>query len=212
MFTLAYSCTYIFTRGELRMSKSITYRVLLIALAVVAAISFMPFTAQYAHALTGSEVDAMIEALPSPEKVTLKDFTAVDKASSAMSKLDGDDNISDENFTKIIALAGALDEIQKNVNAFKLKGVKVKVGKKKATISWKKPTVKRVGLKYTYVVYQNGKKIGTTKSTKFVAKKLKKGKTYKFKVKAFVTLKYSDGTKEKVYTKASKVVKSKKIK
>ena len=96
----------------------------------------------------------------------------------------------------------------RTVQKKKVTKVKVKAGKKKATISWKS-----LGKGYTYTVYQLNPKTGaykavkTTKKTKVVVKKLKKGKKYFFKVQA----------KKKVggyvaLTKESKVVKSKKIK
>ena len=85
---------------------------------------------------------------------------------------------------------------------------KVKAGKKKATITWKK-----VGGAQGYEIYRSTKKngkyakvktINNASTVKTANTKLKKGKTYFYKIKAFNTV---DG--QKVYTGFSAVKKVK---
>ncbi len=59
----------------------------------------------------------------------------------------------------------------------KVKNVKIKVGKKKATISWKKAkNAKKYVVKYSYKKNMKGAKTKTTKKLKLTIKKLKSGK------------------------------------
>ena len=86
-----------------------------------------------------------------------------------------------------------------------VKKVKAKAKKKSALVSWKK-----VGKGFTYEVYRSTnpiksfKKVKTLKKLKVTVKKLKKGKTYYFKVRAFKKV----GGK-KVYTGYSNITKAK---
>ena len=86
--------------------------------------------------------------------------------------------------------------------------VKAKAGKKRAAIRWKK-----VSGASGYKVYRSAKKNGKYKAVKtikkqrtvaFTNKKLKKGKTYYYKVRAYRTVKG-----KKVYSPYSKAVKAK---
>ena len=88
----------------------------------------------------------------------------------------------------------------------KVSGIKVKAGKKKATVKWKK-----ISYASGYEIYRSTKakkgfkKIATVKSSKssYVSKKLKSKKKYYYKVRAFVTVngkKYYSG-----YSSAKKV-------
>ena len=86
-----------------------------------------------------------------------------------------------------------------------IKKFKAKAKKKSALVSWKK-----VGSGFTYEVYRSTdptktfKKVATVKKVKTTVKKLKKGKTYYFKVRAFKKV----GGK-KVYTGYSNIAKVK---
>ena len=86
-----------------------------------------------------------------------------------------------------------------------VKKVKAKAKKKSAAVSWKS-----LGKGFTYEVYKatsptkTFKKAATSKKTKATVKKLKKGKTYYFKVRA-----YKKVAGKKVYTGYSNIVKVK---
>lgn len=87
----------------------------------------------------------------------------------------------------------------------------VKAGKKKATVKWKKVSGAK-GYKIEYSTKKSFKKkytkSKTTTKTKIIIKKLKKKKTYYFRVKAYKT----DAAKKKVYSKKWSKVKKVKIK
>ena len=89
------------------------------------------------------------------------------------------------------ALKTAKGNILKIVKAKKAKvtGLKVTFKKQKATVKWKK-TKGVTGYKISYKLKtaKNWKTLKTTKSLKAVSKKLKKGKKYQFKVRAYTTI------------------------
>lgn len=103
-------------------------------------------------------------------------------------------------------------ETPKPVTAPKRVTIKsAKAGKKKATVKWKKVS----GAKGYQIQYSTKKsfkkkytKTKTTRKTKIVIKKLKKKKTYYFRVKAYKT----DAAKKKVYSKKWSKIKKVKIK
>ena len=99
----------------------------------------------------------------------------------------------------------SVDETASVTLALKLKkpgGLKAKAGKKKVSVSWKKVT----GAK-KYEVYRSAKKksgykkVSTVKTNKLTdKKKLKKGKKYYFRVRAYKTYTDSSGKQCKCYS------------
>ncbi len=106
-----------------------------------------------------------------------------------------------DSYEEELALIKAQNAILKKT----VKKLKAKARKKSALVSWKK-----VGKGFTYEVYRSTnptrsfKKVKTTKKLKVTVKKLKKGKTYYFKARAFKKV----GGK-KVYTGWSNIAKAK---
>lgn len=105
--------------------------------------------------------------------------------------------------------APAATVTDKKADTAKLKApkAKVKAGKKKATVSWNKIKGAKGYKIYMSTKKNKGFKVKTTvkaKKTKCVIKKLKKGKTYYFKVAA-----YTGSGKKLTVGKLSKVVKAK---
>ncbi len=113
--------------------------------------------------------------------------------------------IPDESFTQADCEEAALDFYVTTLLA--PTSVKAKAGKKKVTVAFAKASG---ASKYT--IYRSAKKtkgykaIKTTTATKYVDKKVKKGKKYYYKVKSVRTV---IGTVNSVY---SKIVRSKKVK
>jgi hypothetical protein len=126
--------------------------------------------------LNGS-VDADGIATISFAKTGIYYVSAVEKASNTMFAPIAKVTVTEEKKTE--------PEKKKVVKLAKVKITKKKGGKKKATLKWKKVA----GAK-EYQVYKSTKKNGkfkkaaTVKKTKATVKKLKKGKTYYFKVRA----------------------------
>ena len=124
----------------------------------------------------------------------MKDLAA-EKAKAETAKIDAD------KYEEEIAILKAQNAILKKT----VKKVKAKAKGTKAIVSWKS-----VGKGFKYEVYRSTnptksfKKVKTAKKLKVTVKKLKKGKTYYFKVRAFKTV----GGK-KVYTSYSNIAKAK---
>ena len=139
--------------------------------------------------------------------ITIKDAKTADEITKAA-------DAAIAKFDEKIAAKKAADEKAAKIKAAtaqKVTGLKVKVKKNKATVSWKKNT-EVTG----YEVYRSNKKksgykkIKTLKKNtkiKFVNKKLKKGKKYFYKVRSFTTI---DG--KAYYGKYTAVKATKKIK
>lgn len=91
------------------------------------------------------------------------------------------------------------------IRSAKVAGIKATAGKKRVALKWKK-----LGDGYKYVVYQSTKKskgfkkVKTVSSAKVTIRKLKKSKTYYYKVRA-----YKEISGAKIYTGYSKTVKAK---
>jgi hypothetical protein len=124
----------------------------------------------------------------------VKDLAA-EKAKAETAKIDAD------KYEEELAILKAQNAILKKT----VKKVKAKAKGTKAIVSWKS-----VGKGFKYEVYRSTnptksfKKVKTAKKLKVTVKKLKKGKTYYFKVRAFKTV----GGK-KVYTSYSNIAKAK---
>ena len=139
--------------------------------------------------------------------LTIKDAKTADEITKAA-------DAAIAKFDEKIAAKKAADEKAAKITAAKaqtVKGIKVKVKKNKATVSWKKNTEVTGYEVYRSTKKKSGyKKIKTLKKNtkiKFVNKKLKKGKKYFYKVRSFTTI---DG--KAYYGKYTAVKATKKIK
>ena len=166
------------------------------------------------------DVVAAINALPTADAVTADNSAAVKAAKDAYEALDeaqkaavGSDAVhtlaaavrAAEAIDNDSALKAAIETLKAKMEVMAKAPAKVKVKAqkgRKAQVSWKK-----LGSGYKYIVYRSMKmgkgfkKVKTVSAKKAVIKKLKAGKTYYFKVRAFKTV---DG--EKVYTSFSETV------
>ena len=147
------------------------------------------------------------------ELVSAENKTKLALASATMDKLEAEQKLKDLQTEKDISdseLEKAKDELKEAKTKLAImqktvKKVKAKAKKKSALVSWKK-----VGSGFTYEVYRSTnptksfKKVKSLKKLKVTVKKLKKGKTYYFKVRAFKKV----GGK-KVYTGWSNIAKVK---
>ena len=139
--------------------------------------------------------------------LTIKDAKTADEITKAA-------DAAIAKFDEKIAAKKAADEKAAKIKAAKAQkvtGLKVKVKKNKATVSWKKNTEVTGYEVYRSTKKKSGyKKIKTLKKNtkiKFVNKKLKKGKKYFYKVRSFTTI---DG--KAYYGKYTAVKATKKIK
>lgn len=125
----------------------------------------------------------------------------------AKSEVKTDEKANDKTDDKIVKIVDK--ELLKKVIKFtntKVKGLKVKRGKKKAKLSWKKVNGADGYIVYRKVGKGKFKKVKTVKgdTVKFTNKKLKKKKTYSYKVVAYMNVEGS-----KVLSKESKTKKVK---
>ncbi len=157
----------------------------------------------------------VIDMIAAIGNVTVNSDSAVAKVRKAYDALTDDQKRYVNNYKKLTDAENRIADLKKQadkakkvskIKASSVKKLKVKAGKKKAAVTWKAPAVSVD----KYVVYRSTKKssgfkaIKTTKSKKLTVKKLKRKKTYYFKVRGYKKI---DG--KKVYTKYSKTVKVK---
>ena len=156
----------------------------------------------------GSEKDAAIADLQAKLTQAQTDLKVAQEALDAAQKAGTDKD------SKIKELDGQITKVQDELKIAKetikvqkkaVKNIKAKGQKKKAKVTWKS-----LGKGYKYEVFKSTKPTGkfkkaaTAKKAKAVVKKLKKGKTFYFKVRGFKKV----GGK-KVYTQFSDVAKAK---